>query len=96
MLETRLALFTALLHDPLFGCFFIGRARSNANKRNDSAALKHSPKKDESYRFNESSSYPANLAASNDEPEFCSFLSNVRQRTVGNDKKREKEEEDRG
>lgn len=77
MLETRLTLFTTLLHDSLSGCFFIGRARSNADKRNDSAALKRSPKKDESYRFDESS-YPANLAASNDEPEFCSFLSNVR------------------
>lgn len=93
MLETRLTLFTALLHDPLSACFFIGRARSNANKRNDSAALKRSLKKDESF---DESSYPANLAASNDEPEFCSFLSNVRQRTVENDKKREKEKEGRG
>lgn len=93
MLETRLTLFTALLHDPLSVCFFIGRARSNANKRNDSAALKRSLKKDESF---DESSYPANLAASNDEPEFCSFLSNVRQRTVENDKKREKEKDGRG
>ena len=66
MLETRLTLFTALLLDPLSGCFSIDRADSNANKRNDSAALKSSPKKGGSYCLDESP-YPANEAAWNDE-----------------------------